>query len=73
MVAKITAEQMETYRATARRRQQERAYELEARRQRAWVVAEKASRLLKEQFGAKRVVVFGSLNVPKRFHRYSDS
>jgi predicted nucleotidyltransferase len=72
MVTKITAEQMGTYRATARRRRQERAYELESRRQRAWTVAEKAGRLLKEQFGAKKVVVFGSVNVPERFHRYSD-
>ena len=60
MVTKITAEQMKAYRATARRRRQEIARELEARLQRAWLVAEKASRLLKDQFGAEKVVVFGS-------------
>ncbi|MFZ1598009.1 MAG: nucleotidyltransferase domain-containing protein [Anaerolineae bacterium] len=48
------------YRATAERRATEAMRELAARRARAQEVAQQAAALLKEQFGATQVVVFGS-------------
>ncbi len=36
-------------------------WELNLRRERAWEVARKATTILKEQFGATRVLIFGSL------------
>lgn len=72
MIAKIPAEKMAAYRATARRRRQQERQQLAHRRQRACEVARQASQLLKEQFGVKRVVLFGSLRFPERFHQRSD-
>jgi predicted nucleotidyltransferase len=68
----ITPEKMAAYRATARRRREEEARELKQRHRRACQVAAAASSLLKEQFGAQRVVLFGSVRFPERFHRRSD-
>lgn len=42
------------------------------RRERAWQVAHAAARLLREDFGAKRVVVFGSLAHRAWFSAWSD-
>ena len=39
---------------------------------RAWAVARLAARLLRDRFGATRVVVFGSLVDPAAFSRWSD-
>lgn len=68
----ISDEQMAAYRATARRRQQQQQRKLELRRARSWEVAQAGGQLLKKQFGAQRVVVFGSLLYPPRFHERSD-
>lgn len=38
----------------------------------AWQVAAKAAAILKEQYGAQKVVVFGSLSDPTRFTQWSD-
>nr|WP_290668423.1 nucleotidyltransferase domain-containing protein [Ardenticatena sp.] len=54
-------EQLARYRETHRKRREARARALAARRERAWAEARKAARLLKEEFGATRVVLFGSL------------
>lgn len=72
LIAKIPAEKMAAYRATARRRRQQEKQQLAHRRQRAWEVARQASQLLKEQFGVKRVVLFGSVLFPERFHQRSN-
>lgn len=40
--------------------------------QEAWELAKRAAILLKESFGAKKVVVFGSLTESSRFTRWSD-
>lgn len=45
---------------------------LTRRYQRAWKLAKRAASLLKERFGAKRVVVFGSLSERSRFTSWSD-
>lgn len=63
---------MAGYRATARRRQEREQQELARRQARAWEVARGAAKLLKEQFGATRVVVFGSLVHPGCFTPWSD-
>jgi predicted nucleotidyltransferase len=44
----------------------------EARRERAWDVARRAAGLLRERYGATRVVVFGSLVRPDEFWPLSD-
>ena len=69
---KMTAEEMAMYRATTRRRWQQEQQELAQRQERAWEVARHATTLLKEQFGATRVVVFGSLVHAGCFTRWSD-
>ncbi|GAP63170.1 hypothetical protein ARMA_1593 [Ardenticatena maritima] len=57
----ISPEQLARYRETHRKRREARARALAARREQAWAEARKAARLLKEEFGAQRVVLFGSL------------
>jgi len=44
----------------------------EERLARAWRVARRAARLLREQYGVPRVRAFGSLLHPGRFHNSSD-
>jgi len=63
---------LEGYRKTAERRRRERELQVRRRRVRAWEAARRAARLLKEEFGATRVVVFGSLTHPDRFTLWSD-
>lgn len=43
-----------------------------ARRLRAWRVAHKAAKILRREFGVKKIVAFGSLLDPKLFHSKSD-
>ena len=68
----ITPKQMEAYQATARRRWQEQLEARERRRDLAWEVTRRAVSLLREQFGAGRVAVFGSLVRGRSFSRWSD-
>ena len=63
---------MAVYRATARRREAQAQQERERRIRRAWVVARQAASLLKERFGARQVVLYGSLARRDFFHRRSD-
>ena len=72
MAETIPPEQMAIYRATARQRQLQYETELVERHRRAWEVARQAGRLLKADFQAQRVVVFGSIITPTRFHERSD-
>lgn len=57
----ISAEQMLAYRVAARKRCLRRRRECARRQERARALADRAAALLKEAFGAKRVVLFGSL------------
>jgi predicted nucleotidyltransferase len=68
----LTQEEMETYRAAARRRQEQEKQELTQREKRAWELSRRAATLLQEQFGAKRVTVFGSLVHKGCFSPWSD-
>ena len=63
---------MATYRATARRRRECEERDRAARWERAWEKARLAAKLLKQDFAATRVVVFGSLLRPGDFGRWSD-
>jgi predicted nucleotidyltransferase len=68
----ITPEEMAGYRATARRRQAREQQDLLQRQARAWELARSAATLLKTQFAASRVVVFGSLVHAGCFTLWSD-
>ncbi len=72
MVKPITPAQMEIYRKSAREREASNKAQLEARRQHAWELARQAALILKAEFGASRVVVFGSLLHPELYHGHSD-
>lgn len=61
MSTPLTAEQLVEYRATARRHQEERLQRRQRRRELAWTVAHEAASLLRAEYGASRVIVFGSL------------
>ena len=72
MTASPTSAEMDVYAATARTRAQARLERLIARRQRGLALAQRAALLLKEEFGARRVAVFGSVLRPRLFHERSD-
>jgi predicted nucleotidyltransferase len=63
---------MAIYRAIAQRRRQAEHLALQQRQHRAWQLARQAAALLKEQFKATQVVVFGSLVHPDCFTPWSD-
>lgn len=67
--AELTAEELEAYRRAARRREWREPQE---RRRRAWGLAQRAADLLRERFGARRVLVFGSLVHEGCFTPWSD-
>jgi uncharacterized protein len=68
----LTPEQIANYRAHALRRRQQEKPEIERRREKAWQAAREAAQLLKAEFGATRVAVFGSLTRESGFTRWSD-
>ena len=57
----ISPSKMREYREGWRRRQAEERAAQERLRARAWAVAHRGAVLLRERFGARRVVLFGSL------------
>lgn len=63
---------VEILRQGLRRREAEERRAIAARRERARDLARQAARLLKEEFGATRVVLYGSLLRPGEFHLRSD-
>jgi len=68
----IAPETMAVYRATARAREAQRREAVDERRERAWNVARRGAECLKSEFGATRVVVFGSLAEGTYFDERSD-
>jgi len=68
----ISPEKLEICRQSARAREAERRIQLAARREQAWQVAKKGAAVLKKEFGATRVMIFGSVLHPERFHEGSD-
>lgn len=67
-----TEAQMAAYRATAQQREQQRRDRLRQRCDLGQSVARQASDLLKQEFGAERVVLFGSMRSPDLVHERSD-
>lgn len=47
-------------------------WQTQERQEKAWEVAHKAAKILREKFGATRVIVFGSLIYPDWFSPWSD-
>jgi uncharacterized protein len=72
MTLPITPEQMASYRDGYRQRRDQRSQALAARRECAWTVARTGAQILREQFGAAQVAVFGSLLRPDKFYERSD-
>jgi predicted nucleotidyltransferase len=70
----LTSEQLSVYRATARRREQQRSERRAARVRLAWAVAHEAAGVLRSEYGAGRVALFGSLTEGggRFFHEHSD-
>ncbi|MBI5649282.1 MAG: nucleotidyltransferase domain-containing protein [Chloroflexi bacterium] len=72
MLKPLPKKELETFRRAAERRSHLEEQELERRRRRAWQCARRAARLLKQDYGAKRLIVFGSLAHGAWFHPHSD-
>jgi predicted nucleotidyltransferase len=70
--AQVTEKEMTLYRTTARQRQEQERQAQAQRAQRAWILARQAATLLKKQFSARRVFLFGSLARRDLFHQRSD-
>jgi predicted nucleotidyltransferase len=70
--AELTLEEIAEYRAFARRRHEQERHRLGLREERAWELARHAAALLRKEFGATRVVVFGSLVHKGCFTPWSD-
>ena len=69
---RVSPEEMETYRATARQSRAEECRRLELRHEHAWAVARQAADLLRWEYGVDRVSLFGSLVRSELFHTRSD-
>ena len=68
----LTDAQMQIYRAAAQQRQQQKRDRLQQRQQLGLGVAQQASELLKREFGAEKVVLFGSMRSLAQIHDRSD-
>ena len=68
----LTPKEVAAYRRAVSPVNSKRRGELRARRLRAWRVARKAAKILRTEFGAERVIVFGSLIHSALFHERSD-
>ena len=68
----LPPEKIARYRDTAIRRLNQHKSEINVRKNRAWELAHLAARLLRENYNAKRVVVFGSLIHEGCFNNWSD-
>ena len=70
--AQLTQQEIAAYRETIRLRETQEALEVQQRKARAWSLARQAAAILRETYGATRVVVFGSLANDPLFTRWSD-
>jgi uncharacterized protein len=67
----LSTDQMQQYVVAARERQRRRSLKLKQRRADGLTIARQAAQILKSEFQAVRVVVFGSL-IHQTFHETSD-
>jgi len=72
MALQISAQEMQEYKRTARQRWLDEQSQLARRRERAWELARQAADMLRRDFAAARVVIFGSLVQEGRFTEWSD-
>ena len=72
MTLNISPEKMAEYRANYKKRQAVERKKLDERFEHAWEVAQRGADLLRSQFEAEKVVVFGSLTNRELFHIRSD-
>lgn len=68
----VTDEMMAGHARYARQPAAERTAAVEKRRERAWQLAHEAAALLRAEYGASQVALFGSLTGATRFHLGSD-
>jgi predicted nucleotidyltransferase len=68
----MSESEWQPYIETLRRRRRQTMMQRQARYQRAWQLAREAAELLRREYGATRVVVFGSLLRPSMFDDRSD-
>lgn len=68
----LSSAKMAGYRATALQRMVQEQRALALRQARAWELARRAARLLKDQHGVQQVALFGSLARGHGFHSRSD-
>jgi predicted nucleotidyltransferase len=68
----LTDEQMAIYRASAQKRQQQKRDRLHQRQQLGLAIAQQASEILKQQFHAQKVMLFGSMRSLDKIHDRSD-
>ncbi|MCU0525593.1 MAG: nucleotidyltransferase domain-containing protein [Elainella sp. Prado103] len=68
----LSADQIARYRAGARQQEQQHQQQQRERQQRGLEVARQAAQLLKQEFGAQRVRLFGSLLDVGRVRQESD-
>lgn len=71
-VAALSPAELEAFRQALKARPKLTKSQDEARFQKAWTVARRAAAILKQDFGVKKVVAFGSLTQPALFHKHSD-
>ena len=71
-VIDLSPDQLHQYRQTAIRRQITRTARMKPRRDKGWELARKAAIVLREQYHAHRVAVFGSLLHETHFTEWSD-
>jgi len=71
-VLNLSRDKLDQYRRTAARREKIRVAKIKPRMAKAWKLAKKAAKVLREQYHAERVAVFGSLLHESRFTQWSD-
>lgn len=72
VISPVSPKQMAVYRATAQRREADRQRAVANRQEEAWKLAHQAAELLRNEFGAGDVALFGSLARGDYFHERSD-
>ena len=72
MMQSISPEQLGRYRASAQKREQAQQQQHQQRQEKGWRIARQAAHILKQQFGAQQVKIFGSMLNLERIHSESD-
>jgi predicted nucleotidyltransferase len=68
----LTSKEIAAYRRSAALVKPKKRKSVRTRQALAWQVARKAARILKAEFGVKKIMVFGSILHPALFHERSD-